>query len=130
MGKLISEEESRLIVADAIQNNMTSKAISEKYGINESIACYIAKYGKLGYELADKKKRICKKRICPSCGTQLDKKMHFCWKCGTKAVTNKDEILEQTEKLLDILTCYPCNQTTEGIGIVNRIKDYIEGQNE
>lgn len=125
MRKLISEEESKLMVADAIKNNMTGKAINEKYGISTNITCYIAKYGKLGYELADKKKKT-----CPRCGTQLDKKMHFCWKCGTKAVTNKDEILEQTEKLLGILTCYPCNQTTEGIGIVNHIKDYIEEQSE
>lgn len=125
MGKLINEEEAKTMIADAIQNNMTSKAISEKYGINTNITCYIVKYGKLGYEFADKKKRT-----CPRCGTQLDKKMHFCWKCGTKAVTNKDEILEQAEKLLGILACYPCNQAAEGIGIVNRIKDYIEGQNE
>ncbi len=39
---------------------------------------------------------------------------------------NKDEILEQAEKLLDILTCYPCNQAAEGIGIVNRMEDYIK----
>lgn len=125
MRKLINEEEAKTMVADAIKNNMTGKAISEKYGININTTCYIAKYGKLGYELAYKKKRT-----CPRCGTQLDKKMHFCWKCGTKAVTNKDEILEQTEKLLGILTCYPCNQAAEGIGIVNRIKDYIEEQSE
>lgn len=125
MRRLINEEESKLMVADAIKNNMTGQALSEKYGINEHIACYIAKYSKLGYELADKKKRT-----CPRCGTQLDKKMHFCWKCGTRAAADKDEILEQTEKLLGILTCYPCNQAAEGIGIVNRIKDYIEGQNE
>lgn len=125
MRKLMSEEEAKTMVANAIKNNMTSKAISEKYGIGENIACYIAKYSKLGYELADKKKRI-----CPSCGTQLDKKMHFCWKCGMKAMESKDEILEQAEKLLDILTCYPCNQSAEGIGIVNRIKDYIEEQSE
>lgn len=121
MRKLISEEESKLMVADAIKNNMSKKAISEKYGIAENIACYIAKYSKFGYELADKNERT-----CPRCGTQLDKKMHFCWKCGTKAATNKDEILEQAEKLLGILTCYPCNQAAKGIGVVNRIKDYIE----
>lgn len=121
MRKLISEEENNLMVADAIKNNMSNKGISEKYGISENLANYIAKYSKLGYELADKKKRI-----CPSCGTQLDKKMHFCWKCGTKAIESKDEIFEQAEKLLGILTCYPCNQAAEGIGIVNRIKDYIE----
>ena len=125
MGKLLSEEEAKTMVADAIKNNMTGKAIGEKYGISENIACYIAKYSKLGYELADKKKRI-----CPKCGTQLDKKMHFSWKCGMKAIESKDEILEQAEKLLDILTCYPCNQAAEGIGIVNRIKDYIEEQSE
>lgn len=119
----LSKEENKLIVADAIKNNMTGTAISKKYGIVENIACYIAKYSKLGYELADKKERT-----CPRCGTQLDKKMHFCWKCGTKAIESKDEILEQAEKLLGILTCYPypCNQAAEGIGIVNRIKDYIE----
>lgn len=121
MGKKFTQEELKTMVADAIKNNMTSKAISEKYGIGENIACYIAKYSKLGYKLADKKKRT-----CPRCGTQLDKKMHFCWKCGTKAIESKDEILEQAEKLLGILTCYPCNQAAEGIGIVNRIKDYIE----
>lgn len=121
MRKLISEEESKLMVADAIKNNMSNKGISEKYGISENLANYIAKYSKLGYELADKKKRI-----CPSCGTQLDKKMHFCWKCGMKAIESKDEIFEQAEKLLGILTCYPCNQAAEGISIVNRIKDYIE----
>lgn len=121
MRKLISEEESKLMVADAIKNNMTCKAISEKYGISETLACHITKYSKLGYELADKKKRT-----CPRCGTQLDKKMHFCWKCGMKAIESKDEILEQAEKLLDILTCYPCNQAAEGIGVVNRIKDYLE----
>lgn len=125
MGKLLSEEEAKTMVADAIKNNMTGKAIGEKYGISGNMACYIAKYSKLGYELADKKKRI-----CPKCGTQLDKKMHFCWKCGMKAIESKDEILEQAEKLLDILTCYPCNQAAEGIGIVNRIKDYIEEQSE
>lgn len=121
MGKKFTQEEAKTMVADAIKNNMTSKAISEKYGIGENIACYIAKYSKLGYELADKKKRT-----CPRCGIQLDKKMHFCWKCGMKVIESKDEILEQAEKLLDILTCYPCNQAAEGIGIVNRIKDYIE----
>lgn len=121
MGKKFTQEEAKTMVADAIKNNMTSKAISEKYGICENIASYIAKYSKLGYELTDKKKRV-----CPKCGTQLDKKMHFCWKCGMKAIESKDEILEQAEKLLDILTCYPCNQAAEGIGIVNRIKDYIE----
>ena len=36
------------------------------------------------------------------------------------------ECIEQAEKLLGILTCYPCNQAAEGIGVVNRIKDYIE----
>ena len=116
----LSKEENKLMVADAIKNNMTGTAISKKYGIVENIACYIAKYSKLGYELADKKEKT-----CPRCGTQLDKKMHFCWKCGTKAMESKDEILEQAEELLGILTCYPCNQAAEGIGIVNRIKDYI-----
>ena len=47
-----------------------------------------------------------------------------------KAMESKDEILEQAEKLLDILTCYPCNQSAEGIGIVNRIEAYIEEQSE
>ena len=64
MRKLINEEESKLMVADAVKNNLTGQALSEKYGIGGNIACYIAKYSKLGYELADKKKRV-----CPKCGT-------------------------------------------------------------
>lgn len=40
MRKLISEEEAKTMVADAIKNNMTSKAISEKYGIGGNITCY------------------------------------------------------------------------------------------
>ena len=47
-----------------------------------------------------------------------------------KVIESTDEILEQAEKLLGILACYPCNQAAEGIGIVNRIKDYIEEQSE
>lgn len=125
MGKKLTQEEAKTMVADAIKNNMTSKAISEKYGIGENIACYIAKYSKLGYELADKKKRT-----CPRCGTQLDKKMHFCWKCGMKAIESKDEILEQAEKLLKILATFPSSSSDVGISIVHGIKDYIKREAE
>ena len=43
MRKLINEEEAKTIVSDAIKNNMTGKAISEKYGISINTTCYIAK---------------------------------------------------------------------------------------
>ncbi len=55
MRNIISEEQARAMVTDAAKNKMNGYAIGEKYGIDKSIACYVAKYSKLGYELADEK---------------------------------------------------------------------------
>ena len=126
MGKKLTQEELKTIATDMIINKLPIYEATEKYNLSSETIERIGRYSRAGYDIA----KEAKAKVCPKCGEALEKKMRFCWKCGTKAVTNKDEILEQAEKLLGILTCYPCNQAAEGIGIVNRIKDYIEEQSE
>ncbi len=126
MGKRLEENQLRQVFADVAFQKMSVFEASKKHNLSFETIERIERYGKAGYSLA----KEAKAKVCPKCGEVLDKKMRFCWKCGAKAKIGKDEIIEAAEKLLNVLTAYPCNQATEGIKIVNQIEDYINEQEE
>ncbi len=126
MGKKLTQEELKTIAADVIIHKLPIYEASEKYHLSFETVERVERYGRAGYDLA----KGAKAKLCPKCGEVLDKKMRFCWKCGTKAEPDKDEILDALERLLKILATFPSSSSDVGISLIRGIKDYIKREDE
>lgn len=126
MGKKLTQEELKTIATDVIIHKLPIYEASKKYNLSFETIERVERYGRAGYDIA----KGAKAKICSKCGEVLDKKMRFCWKCGTKAAAGKDEILEAAERLLKILATFPSSSSDVGISIVHGIKDYIKREVE
>lgn len=112
-----------------MSTNLTQREINEIVGLHRAGVSRKDICTKTGRSLATVNRHIkaaAEKPLCPKCGQELPPHAHFCYMCGVKILTEREQLAEDLSKLRGVFNLLPEHTRDHAIKTLNTAIAYLE----
>lgn len=74
----------------------------------------------------DTKRKMPEAVCCPSCEQKLPRKARFCYMCGTKILTEKEKVIQNLEKVRNLVVFLPETRRDSTLEAINNAVKYLK----